>query len=684
MHQPKSSEFAKTANVSSDGHPFKVPGLDKAFEGQSGATNQAPANPTLPQNDTPAEQQARKTQLASTQTVYEWTQTIPSLPGVPAVKDLPKSELPTLEWAAKLLRVVLDLAKNQLAIEESKIAKGLAVLDPLIIAADKAIVAEAEKLVAKVEAEFKSSPVTKSNWKTKLEEAAEVALGDAVIADLKNYSEKLARIVERGVAMDEAAGSLDPRSLEDYRDIFKTIDLPPIGYTFEDDMEFARLRVAGPNSVLIEAVSAVPLGCPVTAEQYEAVVAGDTLQAALNDGRLFQCDYKDLATLDAGTWNSEQKYITCPIALFALPPEADALVPVAINCDPSNVASPVITPSLANDKQWAWQMAKFCVQVADGNYHELYAHLARTHLVIEAVAVATHRQLAEEHPIWALLVRHFEGTLFINEAAATSLITAGGPIDHIFAGTITSSQETAATARLTFNFTEGMLPTDLTTFGVGTDSTLTDYPYRDDALLVWDAIQAWVTDYVGVYYVSDSDVAGDTELAAWAADIASTDKGNLVGFNVPTTITELVDICTMIIFTGSAQHASVNFPQKAVMEFAPAVTGSMWQASPDTALGKNKSDWLAMMPPQELAAEQLKVLFLLGSIYYRPLGTYLSPEFPYPQWFQDPKIIGKEGPLEKFNANLKSVEEQIAKRNLNRKVPYEFLLPSNIPSSTNI
>ena len=376
------------------------------------------------------------------------------------------------------------------------------------------------------------------------------------------------------------------------------------------------------------------------------------------------------------------KYLTCPVALFAVPPGGDSLMPVAINCDPSNAASPVMTPGQDQSKQWGWEMAKLVVQVADGNYHELFAHLGRTHLVIEAIAVATHRHLAEVHPIHALLVPHFEGTMFINEAAATSLITPGGPIDHIFAGTIKSSQQAAVHARLSFDFDKAMLPSDIEARGVGSGSALGNYPYRDDGLLVWNAIATWVSEYVRTYYLSSGDVTGDTELQAWATAIG--DSGKLSGFNAPATIDELVDICTMTIFTASAQHASVNFPQKAIMEFAPAVTGAFWQPVPDAQDNHTKADWLAMMPPETLALEQLKVLYLLGSLYYRPLGTYLSPDFPYPQWFRDPQITGDGGPLACFQAALADVEAQIVARNAERRRPYPFLLPSLIPSSTNI
>ncbi len=643
---------------------------------------QAPISPSLPQNDTQSQRQARQEQLAASQAQYEWTDCVPSVEGVPVVKTLPTAENPTLEWWLKLAKIVLELARNQIEVECALIAQGLSSLDPLLLDADRAVVAAVEKDVASLEAKMVADIAGKKGLAELVADGVHMVEAEIAIADLKNHVSKLKAIIELRGATQAALGSDHPRALQTYLDNFKTIDIPAIAYTFQDDLEFANLRVAGPNSVLIEAVSAVPDKCQITAEQYSAVVARDQLEDALAQGRLFQCDYSALSIIEPGEWDGIAKYLTCPVALFAVPPGGDSLVPVAINCNPSNDASPVMTPAMSETRQWGWEMAKLVVQVADGNYHELFAHLARTHLVIEAVAVATHRHLAELHPINALLVRHFEGTMFINEAAATSLITPGGPIDHIFAGTIQSSQKTAVEARLSFDFDKGMLPKDIEARGVGTSSALTNYPYRDDGLLVWEAIETWVKEYVRVYYDADRDITGDTELQAWAGAIA--DSGKLLGFSAPATIQDLIDLCTMTIFTASAQHASVNFPQKAIMEYAPAVTGAYWQPAPDTQQGGTKTDWLAMMPPETLALEQLKVLYLLGSLYYRPLGTYLSPQYPYPQWFRDPQIVGAEGPLARFQAALASVESQIVSRNAERMRPYDFLLPSLIPSSTNI
>ena len=62
--------------------------------------------------------------------------------------------------------------------------------------------------------------------------------------------------------------------------------------------------------------------------------------------------------------------------------------------------------------------------VADGAVHEFEHHL-RLHLVLEAVAVATHNHLAD-HLLGTLLAPHTAGTVFINFFARQTLVRPGG------------------------------------------------------------------------------------------------------------------------------------------------------------------------------------------------------------------------------------------------------------------
>lgn len=648
--------------------------------------HQAAINPSLPQNDSTAQQAARAAQLALTQQVYRWTTTVPSLPGAPLLDGAPPpNEQPTLTWLLLLADELLAIVRNHLAVKKLWVEQSLLPAAPAAIAAEIAALAAIELAISAIKDKIAHNTSGGTIW-SRIAEDIELALGAAgavaLDAALRDQLAHLFEVVSLSAAEHAALGSATPRDLERYHELYQTLTVPGIAWTFQDDAEFARLRVAGPNAALIRRIATLPANFALSPARYAAVVAGDILDEALSAGRVYMCDYAALDRLVPGTYQAQPKYAYRPMVLFAVPPQGASLVPVAIQCGQDETSDPVFTPTVRPEEQWGWDIAKYIVQVADGNYHELIAHLAHTHLVIEALALATRRQLAEIHPLWGLLVPHYEGTLFINNAAATSLITPGGPIDHIFAGTIASSQAQAVAARLNFDFTRRMLPHDLKERGVDDTGTLPDYPYRDDALLVWQAIREWVAGYLSLYYGGDADVAGDPELAAWCSELQG--AGQLKGFPTITTLVELIDACTMVLFTCSAQHAAVNFPQRAIMEFAPAVSGAGWEDAPLERDGHDRTDWLRFMPPLAPALQQLETLYLLGSLYYRPLGTYQSRDFPYPAWFQDPRVTGTEGPLARFQASLQAVEERIVGRNAQRRHAYPFLLPSRIPTSTNI
>jgi arachidonate 15-lipoxygenase len=176
-------------------------------------------------------------------------------------------------------------------------------------------------------------------------------------------------------------------------------------------------------------------------------------------------------------------------------------------------------------------------------------------------------------------------------------------------------------------------------------------------------------------------VTGDGELADWAASLIA--DGKIKGFTPITTRAQLIDVLTMVVFTATAQHSAVNFPQKPDMTYAPAITGAGWQDAPARQDGQGEQQWLAMLPPTNLALEQLNILYLLGSVHFRALGDYRSNHFPYLPWFEDPAIIRSGGPLQRFQQALRDVQATIEARNAAR-LPYSFLLPDGIPNSINI
>lgn len=484
-------------------------------------------------------------------------------------------------------------------------------------------------------------------------------------------------------ALKEKAPTGRASSLEDYRKLFTHIDLPEIANTFQSDEAFAYMRVAGPNPVMIERMTAADVRFPVTEEQYKSVMGdSDSLQTAMEEGRVYLADYAILDGALNGTYGAQpqkQKYLYAPLAMFAVPSNGSPnrlLRPVAIQCGQSPAIYPVITPSTGAD---AWLMAKTIVQVADANFHEAVTHLARTHLLIEAFVIATHRRLSATHPLFKLLVPHFQGTLAINNAAQEFLVASKGGVNGLLSSTIENSRILAVKGLLGRAFNADMLPQRLKDRGVDDPSVLPIYPYRDDGLLVWGAIHDWVKAYLGLYYNSDNDVKSDRALQNWAQELVAFDGGRLQGFGNQEdgkieTLDYLIDAVTMVIFTASAQHAAVNFPQNGIMSFAPAMPTAGYETAKAVGAKTTQDDWLNLLPPLDQAQSQLNLVYLLGSVYFTTLGNYEDGHFT------DSKVTQ---PLQAFQNRLKDIEEIINRSNLERPT-YDYLKPSKIPQSINI
>jgi len=467
-------------------------------------------------------------------------------------------------------------------------------------------------------------------------------------------------------------------SLKDYEKLMPQLPLPAIAQNFQEDEVFAYMRVAGFNPLMIERVVSPGDRFPVTNDQYQAVMGSeDSLLAAGQEGRLYLADYAILDGALNGTFPHEQKYVYAPLALFAVPRGSEPhrmLRPIAIQAGQTPGINPIITP---NSGRYAWQFAKTIVQIADATVHEPVNHLARTHLFVGAFILPTYRQLPPAHPLSLLLRPHFVGTLAINDAAQRVLIAKGGGVDRLLGSTIDNARVLAVKGLQSYRFDEAMLPTQLKQRGVDDPNLLPVYPYRDDALLVWDAIRDWVSDYLSLYYPTDAAVQSDAALQAWAAEAIAYDGGRVTGFGQAggiQTRAYLVDAITLIIFTASAQHAAVNFPQKDLMGYAPALPLAGYMPASTLQGEVSEQDYLNLLPPLDQAQRQLNLLFLLGSVYYNTLGDY-------PQnYFTDSRVL----PLvQAFQAKLNQVEATIQQRNQER-LPYEYLRPSRIPQSINI
>ena len=467
--------------------------------------------------------------------------------------------------------------------------------------------------------------------------------------------------------------SIRPTSLDDYSKLFAELQIPPIHKDYKQDAVFANMRLAGPNPVMIEQILTPPRHFPVTEAHFRASMPDDSMEAAGKEGRLYLADYVQLATHQAGfiprsKGKNEQKYVYAPLALFAVHKTTGDFLPIAIQCQQTPAEdNPVFTPKDGS----SWLIAKTTVEIADGCIHEPCTHLGRTHFYLDPFCVAMHRQLAHRHPLYRLLSPHFEGTLFINYQAHAHLVSEGGPVDLLISQTIGESLDDAARSVETYHFDDQLLPKALKNRRVDT-STLPNYAYRDDALLYWDAIHQWVSDYVGIYYKTDADVVKDDELQSFIREATSKEGGRINGMSEMKSVSYLNDVMTMLIYTGSVQHAAVNFPQWNYMSYMPNMSLGGYSPAP-TSADATEQDYLNMLPPMDMSELQMNVAYLLGTIHYTELSKYADNQFP----------AEAGDALKKFQARIEDIGNTIQQRNENR-IPYPILLPNGIPQSINI
>ena len=542
---------------------------------------------------------------------------------VPMAQSVPKDDLPSLKWRIEVAEIALKLlfnivlTKNKQNADDNRSSNNLQ---------------EYQKILQNLTMHPSDTVAT--------------------LEELSNTILKL-----------KASGNGD--NFAEYNEIFKAIPLPDVAVRelFKKDDWFA-----GPHPLVIERVTKIS-EVFISLEQYQIFIPDESLEEAISKGRLYIADYTVVSQIEAGSYPDKQKYITAPKALFVV--KDRTLVPVGIKID-----SVVFYP---NTDYWSWEIAKALVQIADANYHELISHLGHTHLVIEAFVLATRRCLAPNHPLYILLLPHFEGTLFINDQAQRKLVNSGDPVDALFAGNIHSSRQFSVQSVKNFNFNKAMLPTTFVDRGVDDTNLLPNYPYRDDGLLIWNAINQWVADYLNIYYQDiDKNVENDTELQAWFAELISSEGGRMTNIGDKDgkikTIAYLVECITLIIFTASAQHAAVNFPQSTIMSYVPAFPCAGYAPAPTSALGATKADYFKLLPPVSQAQGQLNLDFSLGSVYYTRLGDYTS--------ILDVRVQQR---LRNFQDNLKAIEVTIRGRNERRTIgSYPYLRPSQIPQSINI
>lgn len=504
----------------------------------------------------------------------------------------------------------------------------------------------------------------------------------------EGYENNRATLFEK-IGANQQAFSENPQpfqSLDDYAALFPVLPLPDIAQEFRKDDVFAQQRLSGPNPMELRNVLTLDYNLQdkfgITDEIFQAVLSAktgrkrinQTLDRAIQEGGLFVTDYEILESVQP----KENQYLSAPIALYSAQRiRGDfQLIPIAIQLGQVPGESLLCTPLDGVD----WQLAKLIAQLGDYYVNQLYRHLGQTHLVMEPIALATVRQLAANHPVNVLLKPHFEFTMAINSFGDEILINPGGGIEVGLAGTLESSLEFTNRGVSDYfkNFSDFALPTYLRQRDVDNRSTLRDFPYRDDGLLVWNTLEDYVNRYIGIYYKSDQDIRQDFELQNWFKTLRKpVNEGGLGIVSLPERLTnrdQLIDILKIIIFTAGPQHSAIAWIQYQYMAFYPNMPGALFEPVPTTK-GKfaNEDSLTNFLPDAKLSLSRIQFITLVGTKSDPKAFTDFGKNS-----FQDPRAIKV---LKGLQNRLEVIERRIEQRNKRRKVCYPGFLPSRMANS---
>eukprot|EP00892_Ulva_mutabilis_P007114 jgi/Ulvmu1/4775/UM020_0060.1 len=362
-------------------------------------------------------------------------------------------------------------------------------------------------------------------------------------------------------------------------DTSKFIQLPEVAARFEDDADFGEQRLAGLNPTMVRGLD--------SDDPRAAIVAGvPGASAAISAGKMFVLDYTgrpvgdgppDWVLPDKPIEGGEYEYngktyhkaLPLPMGFFQWQDsEKQARGQLKVVAIQLHEGGRIYTPA---DARYDWLMAKIALSIADGNHHEMVAHLGKTHLFTEAFAVATRRNFNDDHALSYLLRAHTRFMIANNRLARDYLIGKGFYVDRLLSGYIEESAELARLAVLNTHFYKDNFKNDIVKRKVGTDR-LPYYPYRDDGQRLWDAIWAFSTEYVAACYDSDKELQADDELQWFVRELADPKKGAVNGMKDKVeTKEDLVEILTTFIFISGPGHtAGSHLPNAFLYPTLPA------------------------------------------------------------------------------------------------------------------
>ncbi|KAJ3022484.1 UNVERIFIED_CONTAM: hypothetical protein HDU68_009130 [Siphonaria sp. JEL0065] len=478
-----------------------------------------------------------------------------------------------------------------------------------------------------------------------------------------------------GATADEESANYLP-SVESYKKLLLSGAPAPTCLTdstkdWDHDDWFCDSLVSGVDPTQIQVLSDEG-DCPLKSIDVSLAIKqldnGDTLEEAKHRGCLWTIKFDSVAEVIVPM----DRYLPVASAFMYYSVSQSKLVPLGILFD-----GIVVQPNSPNVNRNLWNLAKMTIQLALNNRMQVINHYFFGHHIIEIFATSMLRNLSSAHPIYNLLFPHFSSVRDINILARRFIAGNGETLVNNYLSIGTAHPDWIAQECKTTNLWEKIcFPRNLASRGFSEHLKLPPgaYPYMEDGILLWTAIETYTKNVVSIFYYNDDAVNQDKELSNWMDEINEQLSGFFANAEIPRgSISALVEFLTTIIFHGSITHATMNYNMYKILSYIPFAPSMLRKVAfdPNTL---DEATLLRMLPSEPTSKKLIH------------FARFLSLHLPDDETLVSPQQMATtiQVAFEEFKVQLGLIEELIKKRNDGRRNKYDILIPSLLPKGVDM
>ncbi|GLD95608.1 hypothetical protein PINS_up004285 [Pythium insidiosum] len=394
--------------------------------------------------------------------------------------------------------------------------------------------------------------------------------------------------------------------------------------------------------------------------------AGVTRAKIREQNKLFVSEYDQVSQYNDP--KQPQKYVADVLGFFCFNSDKQQLLPVEIRVLQTGLA---YTPF---DTEEEWTLAKMALEAAEISYQNMQ-HMAETHAMTIPIRVEAYRTMSDEHPVFALLMRHVYADFALEALSAKMLLNVSTEVDKTFgwgaSGAIRFLDNQMKNDKVYVSLDNDFL-TDIKRRGL---EHIPTHKYVTYGKMYWDAFEHFVKEYMHAYYPKEEVLVGDVELQNWAAACAKVP--HLRGFPAKfESRDQLRKVMVHLIFQSAFKHHAMNGAASWHGVAMPYSVPALWKALPTKKVTKGeKLNLIEWAIPKELVPTQV----LSPALFYRaiPVTETLLDAYRSAKFADEPTLFGA---MREFETSVRKIDAELAQleSNVTQEWPSQLYRPAQL------